>query len=207
MEYEAMDEDTVQPSGSMIPIALAVLGIVLGTAGLYFGFNANQRLNSIDTTMQESSTNSVEVEKSITFSDARITELEKQLLEQSQILDRLRAYSSQSDQAIKKLSSELNKNREQIVKTAGQLNETRASISQMKTPPTTSDAKSTGVSGNATGASVKPKTERTYVIESGDTFARIAEKLGVPLQAIIDANPDADPRRLAIGQKITVPAE
>ena len=47
---------------------------------------------------------------------------------------------------------------------------------------------------------------KTYTIQSGDYFAKIAEKLDVNLQALIDANPDADPRRLRIGQVINVPA-
>lgn len=208
MEYEeAMDEDTVSPSGSMIPIALAVLGIVLGTAGLYFGFNANKRLNSIDTSIQESSTSSEEIEKTVTFFDARIAGLEEKLLEQAEVIKRLRIYNSQSEQAIKKLSSELNKNREQIVKTAKQQNQIRTAVVQMKAPPNTSRDNSVQVSNNATGTTTKPGAERTYVIVSGDTFGKIAAKSGVSLQAIIDANPNVDPRRLAIGQKIVIPVE
>ena len=207
MEYEAMDEDTVQPAGNMIPIALATLGILLGTAGLYFGFNANKRLNSIDTSIQESSTNTLKIEKSFTFYDTRIAELEKHIQEYSEVIQRLRVYNSQSEQAIKTLSSELNKNREQIVRTAKEQNEIRATVAQIKVPPDTSNNPSVEVSNKTTGIVTKPEGERTYVIVSGDTFAKIAAKLGVSLQAIIDANPDADPRRLAIGQKIVIPAE
>ncbi|MGK0176684.1 MAG: LysM repeat protein [Lentimonas sp.] len=207
MEYEAMDEEAVQPSGSMIPIALAVLGIVLGTAGLYFGFNANKRLNPINTSIQESSTSAAEIEKSVTFFDARIAELEEQILEQSKMLNRLRAYSSQSEQSVKKLVSELNKNREQIVKTAKQLNEIKAGGVQISTASDTSSGQSAQVSNNVDNSPAKFEKERTYVIESGDYFSKIAVKFGVSVQAIIDANPDADPRRLAIGQEIVIPAE
>lgn len=202
-----MDEEAVQPSGSMIPIALAVLGIVLGTAGLYFGFNANKRLNPINTSIQESSTSAAEIEKSVTFFDARIAELEEQILEQSKMLNRLRAYSSQSEQSVKKLVSELNKNREQIVKTAKQLNEIKAGGVQISTASDTSSGQSAQVSNNVDNSPAKFEKERTYVIESGDYFSKIAVKFGVSVQAIIDANPDADPRRLAIGQEIVIPAE
>ena len=202
-----MDEEAVQPSGSMIPIALAVLGIVLGTAGLYFGFNANKRLNPINTSIQESSTSAAEIEKSVTFFDARIAELEEQILEQSKMLNRLRAYSSQSEQSVKKLVSELNKNREQIVKTAKQLNEIKAGGVQISTASDTSSGQSAQESNNVDNSPAKFEKERTYVIESGDYFSKIAVKFGVSVQAIIDANPDADPRRLAIGQEIVIPAE
>jgi LysM repeat protein len=207
MEYDSMDEDTEPTSGNMIPIALAVLGIVLGAAGLYFGFNVNNRLNLVDTSIQESSTSSAEIEKSVTFFDARIAQLEEQLSDQSNMLNRLRAYSSQSEQAIKQLSSELNKDREQIVKMARQLNEIKAAIAQTNTSSDTSNAELTNVSDSETQAPATTGKERTYTIESGDTFARIAARFGVSVGAIINANPDADPRRLAIGQKIMIPVE
>ena len=47
----------------------------------------------------------------------------------------------------------------------------------------------------------------SYTIKAGDTFGRIADKTGVNLQALLDANPDADPRRLRIGQVINLPGE
>lgn len=207
MEYEATDEDALQPSGNMIPIALAVLAAVLGTAGLYFGFNANKRLNSIDSSMQESSTSSVEIEKSIAFFESRIAEFEEQISEQTKALNRLRAYGTQSEQAIKKLSGELNSNREVIKKIVRQLNETRAVLSQVNASRDASNTQSSELPVDTTTVTAEPKAERTYVIASGDTFGKIAARLGISVQAIIDANPNADPRRLRVGQKIVIPVE
>ena len=45
-----------------------------------------------------------------------------------------------------------------------------------------------------------------YVIAKGDTFSSIAKKLGVSVKAIEQANPDVQPTKLKIGQKIQVPA-
>lgn len=209
MEYEAMDEEAAPSSSNMIPIALAALAIVLGIGGLYFGFNANKRLNAIESSIQESSTSSAEVEKSVAFFNSKIAKLESQLSEQADALNRLRAYSSQSEQAIKQLVGKLNETREQIAKTAGQVNEMRVATVQ----PNSSDGpdgileSKEKASARATGVSPKSSTERIYVIESGDTFAKIATRTGVSLQSIIAANPDADPRRLSIGQKIVIPVE
>lgn len=207
MNYEATDDDDVQPSGNMIPIAIAVLGIVLGTAGLYFGFNANKRLNTMDASMQNSATSTAEIEKAVTFYDARIAELENQIGEQAKIINRLRVYSSQNEQNVKELTGELNKNREQIIKTAKQLNAINARVSQTRAVRRDSTAQPAQTSGSAAEPAAKAETGRTYVITSGDTFGRIAARFGVSVQAIIDANPNADPRRLAIGQKITIPAQ
>lgn len=207
MNYEARDEDDVQPSGNMIPIAIAVLGIVLGTAGLYFGFNANKRLNTMDASMQNSVTSTAEIEKAVTFYDARIAELENQIEEQAKIINRLRVYSSQSEQKIKELTGEWDKNRELTVKIVKQLNAINARISQPKAVAKDSSAQTAQTSGSVNKPSARAETGRTYVIVSGDTFGKIAAKFGVSLQAIIDANPNADPRRLAIGQKIIIPAK
>ncbi len=46
-----------------------------------------------------------------------------------------------------------------------------------------------------------------YKILSGDTFAKLAKKHGVSLDAIIAANPDANPSRLKVGQEINIPAK
>ncbi len=45
-----------------------------------------------------------------------------------------------------------------------------------------------------------------YTVAKGDTFATIAKKLGVTTKAIQDANPNVDPRKLQISQKLVIPA-
>ncbi len=46
---------------------------------------------------------------------------------------------------------------------------------------------------------------RPYTIQPGDTFFLIAQRLGISLQALVAANPQADPNRLQIGQVICIP--
>lgn len=55
----------------------------------------------------------------------------------------------------------------------------------------------------AAGPNAGPKQ---HVIAKGDSFATLAKKYGVPTAAITKANPDANPTKLKIGQKITIPA-
>ena len=46
----------------------------------------------------------------------------------------------------------------------------------------------------------------TYTVEAGDTIGRIATKLGVSAQKLIDANGLAKPDRISVGTKLRVPA-
>ena len=51
-----------------------------------------------------------------------------------------------------------------------------------------------------------PSGSQEYTIVRGDTFSSIASRHGVSIKAMLEANPNANPRRLQIGQKIQIPA-
>ena len=45
-----------------------------------------------------------------------------------------------------------------------------------------------------------------YTVVQGDTIGRIATKMGVDAQAVIDANGLTNPDKIRVGQKLRVPA-
>jgi LysM repeat protein len=55
-----------------------------------------------------------------------------------------------------------------------------------------------------------PPAERAdvqvHTVRSGDNFSTVARTYGVTVNALIDANPNLDPRRLQIGDQIRIPA-
>lgn len=62
--------------------------------------------------------------------------------------------------------------------------------------------------GTEAAVKVAPSGERTYVIAKGDTFGRIAQlQLGSSkrIDELRELNPDVDPTRLRIGQRIRLP--
>jgi LysM repeat protein len=204
------DDDSLQSPSNMVPVALAVFGIVLGGAGLYFGLTANQRLNPIDESVSATNSSSAKIEKVINGFDTKISELAAQVAEQEKTINRLRVYSSQGERAVKKLDAELRSNRAQIVKTAEALNEFAAAgfraapAPQIVSAAPDVDSAAPELVSDAPAAALGEVT--SYVIAPGDNFGKIATKHGVSIQSILDANPNADPRRLAIGQTINIPA-
>ena len=46
-----------------------------------------------------------------------------------------------------------------------------------------------------------------YTIAPGDTFDAVSKKLGIPLKTLLAANPNVDPKKLQVKQKIQVPAK
>jgi LysM repeat protein len=51
----------------------------------------------------------------------------------------------------------------------------------------------------------QPDTSRTYIVQKGDTPARIAKKLKVSQSALLKLNGVDDPRKLKPGQKLRLP--
>lgn len=197
-------EDEIESSNgvSLLPLAVAILAVVLGGAALYFGLSANQRLNPLATTLEAGSSSTARMEKDLAALQTQLAELSAQQSELNKALERSRIYSSQSERALKQLAGEVQENREQLVKLAGGLNELAAGA------PAKRPAAASTVDSGSDGPEVAPSgsVPGSYTIRSGDTFARIASKEGVSLQALLDANPDANPSRLQIGQVIQLPA-
>ena len=57
-------------------------------------------------------------------------------------------------------------------------------------------------SGKKEGNKKKKAKPKTYTVEAGDTPSGIAEKTGVPLDTILELNPDIDPQTLAPGTEL-----
>lgn len=60
----------------------------------------------------------------------------------------------------------------------------------------------TGTTTTATGETEPRPSARFYTVKTGDTLAAIAETVGVPVDTLLELNPDLDPQALVSGQKI-----
>ena len=69
-------------------------------------------------------------------------------------------------------------------------------------PATTQQPRATAT---ATPKKAAKRKRKVYVVKPGDTPSGIAEKTGVSLEQLEEANPDLDPQLLAPGQRIRLP--
>ena len=195
-----MEDDEISSGGGsgMIPIALAVLAIVLGGAALYFGLTANQRLGPIRESVASGGASAARMEKEIDALETRIDEIVARLDDLKGAFDRSRIYANQSEAAIKRLTSELNENRDRINTLGERLGELAGASARAPASgpePTGESATGGRTAPERAGEAERDEAAESYRIQSGDTFAKIAAEQGVRLQALIDANPEADPRR------------
>ena len=62
--------------------------------------------------------------------------------------------------------------------------------------------------GLVTAEAILPSpTPFTYIIQSGDTMGALAQKFGVPLDALIAANPNVSPNAMPIGAALLIPTD
>lgn len=199
----------------MLPIALAVLAIVLGGAGLYFGINASQQLSPLTDSVDAGTSSAARLEKQLASIETRLTELSARSNELAGTLERMRIYGTQNEQAVRQVTAAVRSNREEIVTLAERMKELAVTprAAATSTATTTRSAASSGSSGTGRGeipgaaltSSGSSDGGGTYTIRPGDTFAKIATEKGISLNALLGANPDVDTRRLQIGQIIQLP--
>lgn len=72
---------------------------------------------------------------------------------------------------------------------------------------TTTSKTSTGGESASTATTKKKATKKakSYTVKSGDTFSGIADKQGVDVEALQEANPDVNPGAISPGQKLKLP--
>ena len=56
----------------------------------------------------------------------------------------------------------------------------------------------------APAKSASAPSAEVYLVKKGDTLTAISRQLGVPVKTLMEANAISDPRKLSIGQKLTV---
>lgn len=215
----SMDDEIESGSGAgMLPIALALLAIALGGAGLYFGMNASQQLSPLTDSVDAGTSSAARLEKQLSSIETRLTELSASGDELEKTVERLRIYGRQNEQTVKQVASAANANRREIVTLADRLKEVAARMGAGGGAANSGSSGGSGSSGEESDSaetanrgsipgidSADSDTDASYTIRAGDTFAKIAMEKGVSLNALIDANPDVDTRRLQIGQVIQLP--
>jgi LysM repeat protein len=192
------DIEDKQTGSNWIPTALAILALVLGGAALFFALDASRRLSPMSDSLAEGVSRVAGLENRIDRLEGQIAELAEAGEALKGRVQRSAAYSAQSEKAIRNLEEAINANREQIIKSAKALAGRGAKPSGGSAAVASDGSASTAATSTTAGGS--------YTIESGDNFAKIAEQSGVSLQALLDANPGVDPRRLQIGQSIVLPS-
>lgn len=222
---ETPDTDSKAP---FVLAGIAVLGVLLGGAGLYFGLTANQALEGL----RQDFTAELAGQPDYSGKIGELTELLESLESRLQNVgeataqaDRqVRALTDDTKRAFRDVDRSLTEvrrhtdiNTSELEQIVDAINKLQAAVASGARAPSSSGSRSgsaapsdSTASGQTSGINPEltvtgPGGGTVHSIESGDTFDRLAREYGVSVRAILEANPSVDPRRLQIGQQILIP--
>ena len=184
-------------SNLFLPISLGVAGILLGLIALFTAFSVSGHLNSGDENFSNREGEMKKLSAEIRSLKKQMTHLE---MEGKQQIKQIESIIGQTQTAFSQVGREIGSTRSKITENAEKIREI---IENLNLP----FASATSKKYMPSRAALKTSTqERKHVISGGDTFAKLAAKYKVSVDAILAANTDVDPRLLQIGQKIIIPA-
>lgn len=165
-------------TGSFVVTGLAIIGILLGGAGLYAGLSGRGSDKNQENRIAE-------LEQRVERLSGAVEELNGQL----------RGLHHNTRTALQSINEQLNAIRQEIRTAKPAPQAPTGSSAQQITPATSSAAQP--VATTAQG--------KTYTIRAGDLLAKIAKENNTTVDAILKANPGLNPNRIKVGQVINLP--
>ena len=203
------EEEIPEQSSKMglIAVFIGILGVVVGVTGIVLANMAQSQVRTLEAKLAARPDKTADIQKSMDSLDERLVKLGGEFVK----LGRAdRQIQENTQKAFTEVSNDITENREAINGLTTKLTELVGKLENWT--PTTSvragSSSASGSSGEGTTPAVEPGTlteDGIYTIQSGDTFSKIAKKMGVSLSQLMTANPTANPNALQIGQRIVIP--
>lgn len=207
---EENQSTTPLSSKPMLPLAIGLVALALGAAALAFAVsaasragNAEENFKSVKDSIEKAAALSIEMKNLNSKMEATAMQLEDI---KSAGVTNVNSVARQVQNTVTQLNSEIAKNRQLIAENQKAINEIatrrggRTLTQAQAKPEANAEASATGSAQATTSADGKK-----YNVRPGDTLSLIAKKHGKTLAEIQKANPDADSRRLQVGQEIVIP--
>ena len=138
---------------------------------------------------------------------AKIDTIESTANSAAQTAQTANSTAQTADTSIKSLNDSLRGDFDQITAKFASIDASMAKLQQPGKPAPRAAKGSKSAPGGEGSAPGTVSSDGTYTIKSGDSLAKIARANGVSLADLEAANPGVDPKRLKVGQKISLPTK
>lgn len=193
------EEIKTEKSSALLP-AMGVLGLGVGTIALVLGIFAMKKAGDVSTTM----TDKVEKAAALSLEIQKFSERTDSIA--LQIEDLKSADKSSRENLVRQFNDIIGKLNSSIVENRESIKELRAAVETLTkhrtAPRQTARAEVPAQQQEQKSDAAEESNAEFHVIQSGDTYAKIAAKYNTTVDALIKANPDLRPSRLKIGQKV-----
>jgi LysM repeat protein len=181
-----MDVDSSSKSGisSMMPLAIGILGTLVGVVALIMSFNNSSKITALTSSVSDAAQAASDAKTAASAATGLSAKLD--------------ATSSKLDAFIAQAQSVLDAYTKKITEDDTKITELADTVSKM-------GHGTVAKAGTSPASKVVPGQGGTHTIAPGDTFSNLAKKYNVSVKAIEDANPGVDPSKLHSGQVVTIP--
>ncbi len=184
-------------------LIVGIIGIITGIGGIYLASSSASDLAELKKQVAARPDPVALMKPTVDSIDKRLKQVGEEAVRAN---NGLRDTNSALQRAMQSIAADIRADREQINKLTAALDE----MTRKPAPAPAPVAKKAEGDGRFGSDAPEPATDasgqRIHIIQSGDIFSKLAKQYGVSTQAIIDANPNVDPSKLQIGQKIIIPA-
>jgi LysM repeat protein len=182
-----------------IGIALGAVAVVLGITALIIAQQGGKQVDALRRELAVKPDRTVELESRIKDIDDRLVRLGSELVKLNRANVQLR---DDTQRALDSVTREVASQRQQLNEMAGTVKDL---VERRPATTTSRPASPTAGSGGPEAPAEAAPGDGAYIVQSGDTLSRIAQRFGVSLSDLQAANPSVNPRNLQIGQKIVIP--
>ncbi|MBO6103002.1 MAG: LysM peptidoglycan-binding domain-containing protein [Opitutales bacterium] len=192
-------------SKPVVPIAIAIVGVILGIIALFVAISSANRAGLAEANlskMQDSLNKAEALQIELKDTAAKIETLASQLedLKVASVAN-VNALANKTQNLLTALNGEIAKNRE-LIANMQSVSKAKASKPAAAKPEAQANAEASPASAPSQSASAEGTI---YRVRPNDTLVKIAKKHGKKLSEIQNANPNVDSKRLLVGQKIVIP--
>ncbi len=176
---------------NLVIIALSAIAIVVGVVALVAGFNARKSIDELKKDLEAQTAAAATTEQNLRNLTSQIQNLVGSLNQRFAMID------ERVNTMAGKIAT-LTAPPKPPAPVAGLAPAGAAPVAGAQQPTPTAGAA-------AVAAAPAAPSGKTYKIESGDNFGKIAKKMNIAVSALEKANPDVNPAKLKIGQAIKLP--
>lgn len=195
-----MEEEIIktEKSQALLP-AMGLLGLGVGVVALALGIFAMKKSGDVSASVNDKIERAAALSLDIKKLGDRVDSLALQLEDmKSGDGSRVESLAKQTNAAVRQLNSMISDNRSAIA-------DINKAIEELAKRPAARRAEAPAPQSQPESQAAAPSEGGVHIIQSGDTFAKIAVKYKTTVDALIRANPDLRPSRLMIGQKVAIP--
>lgn len=198
MEEEIIKNDKSQ---ALLP-AMGLLGLGVGVVALVLGIFAMKKSGDVSASMTDKIEKAAALSLEIKKLGDRVDSLALQLEDlKSGDGNRVENLARQTNDAVRQLNSMISENRNSIA----DINKALEELAKRPAAARRAEAPAAAPQPQPESQAAAGAEGGVHIIQSGDTFAKIAMKYKTTVDALIRANPDLRPSRLMIGQKVVIP--